>query len=134
MIYFVWEYNKQFAKAGVILTVIKKEDILKVIGSKIKEAREDKGYTQEFVAEKIDKSVDTYRGIENGRSVGSLPTLLNICNLLDITLDEIFYELLDKKEVILDKKLYDEFQKLNMDEKELVEGMLKHMNAKKNKW
>ncbi len=115
------------------MTVIKKEDILKVIGSKIKEAREDKGYTQEFVAEKIDKSVDTYRGIENGRSVGSLPTLLNICNLLDITLDEIFYELLDKKEVILDKKLYDEFQKLNMDEKELVEGMLKHMNAKKNK-
>ena len=118
---------------GVILTVIKKDDILKVIGKKIKEAREDKGYTQEFVSEKIDKSVDTFRGIENGRSVGSLPTLINICNLLDITLDEIFYDLLYKKETILDKKLYEDFQKLNLDEKELVEDMIKHMNSKKDK-
>lgn len=122
-----------FAKAGVILTVIKKDDILKVIGNKIQEARKNKGYTQEYVAEKIDKSVDTFRGIENGRSVGSVSTLLNICNLLDITFDEIFYDLLNKKEVILDKKLYEDFQKLNLDEKELVEDMIKHMIAKKNK-
>lgn len=115
------------------MTVIKKDDILKVIGNKIQEARKNKGYTQEYVAEKIDKSVDTFRGIENGRSVGSVSTLLNICNLLDITFDEIFYDLLNKKEVILDKKLYEDFQKLNLDEKELVEDMIKHMIAKKNK-
>lgn len=115
------------------MTVIKKDDILKVIGNKIQEARKNKGYTQEYVAKKIDKSVDTFRGIENGRSVGSVSTLLNICNLLDITFDEIFYDLLNKKEVILDKKLYEDFQKLNLDEKELVEDMIKHMIAKKNK-
>ena len=54
------------------MSVIENKDILKVIGKKIQEARKDKGYTQEYVAEKIDKSVDTFRGIENGRSVGSL--------------------------------------------------------------
>ncbi len=122
-----------FAKAGVILAIIKNDDILKVIGSKIQKARKNKGYTQEYVAEVIDKSTDTYRGIENGRSVGSVPTLLNICNLLDITLDEIFYDLLNKKENILDKKLYEDFQKLNIDEKELIENMIEHMIAKKNK-
>lgn len=45
------------------MTVIENKDILKVIGKKIQEARKEKGYTQEYVAEKIDKSVDTFRGI-----------------------------------------------------------------------
>ena len=48
-------------------------------------------------------------------------------------MDDIFCDLLFKKEVILDRKLYEDFQKLNLDEKELVEDMIKHMIAKKNK-
>lgn len=115
------------------MSVIENVDILKIIGKPIKQAREKKGYTQEYVSEKIDKSTDTFRGIENGRTVGSLATLINICNLLDITLDEIFYDLLSKKEVILDKKLYEDFKKLTTDEKELIECIMKHMIEKKNK-
>ena len=84
-------------KVGGIVTVIKKDNILKVIGNKIQQARKKIGYTQEYVAEKVDKSVDTYRGIENGRSIGSVETLINICNVLEITLDYIFTDLLDKK-------------------------------------
>ena len=86
--------------------VIKNKDILKVIGTRIQNARNDKGYTQEYVAEKIDKSVDILRSIENGRSVGSVETLLNLCNILGITLDYVFSDLLDKKGEILDNKLY----------------------------
>ena len=118
---------------GVKVTVLKNDDILKVIGSKIQNARREKGYTQDFVAEKIDKSIDIYRSIENGRSVGSVATLLNICNVLEITMDEIFYELLDKKEVILDNKLYENFQNLDMRDKELVNVMITQMKKKKNK-
>ena len=114
------------------MTVIKKDDILKVIGSKIQQARKDIGYTQEYVAEKVDKSVDTYRGIENGRSVGSLESLLNICNVLGITLDYICTDLLDKKGEILDNKLYDDFQGLNLEQKELINVMVEYMK-KKNK-
>ena len=112
------------------MTVIKNDDIIKVIGKKIQEARRDKGYTQDYVAEKIDKSIDIYRSIENGRSVGSVATLLNICNVLDITMDEIFYELLNKKEVILNNKLYKNFQELNMENKELINVMLNYMRNK----
>ena len=54
---------------------------------------------------KIDKSVDILRSIENGRSIGSVETLLNICNVLDITLDYMFYDLLNKKSEILDNKM-----------------------------
>lgn len=113
------------------MTVIENKDILKVIGTKIQEARKEKGYTQEYVAEKIDKSVDTFRGIENGRSVGSLESLLNICNVLEITLDYIFGDLLDKKGEILDNKLYEDLQKLELRDKELINVMIEHM--KKNK-
>lgn len=118
-------------KVGIILAVIKNKDILKVIGNKIQEARKEKGYTQEYVAEKIDKSIDTFRGIENGRSVGSLETLLNTCNVLEITLDYIFADLLDRKGEILDNKLYEDFKKLDIKQKELLNVIVEYM--KKNK-
>lgn len=113
------------------MTVIKKKDILKVIGTKLQQARRDKGYTQEYVAEQIDKSVDILRSIENGRSVGSVETLLNICNVLEITLDYIFADLLNKKGEILDNKLYKDFQELDLKEKGLINTMVEYM--KKNK-
>ena len=109
------------------MAIIKQKDILKVIGGKIQEARKEKGYTQEFVAEKIDKSVDILRSIENGRSVGSVETLINICNTLEITSDYIFTDLLDKKGEILDNKLYNDFQKLSIEQKELINTMIEHM-------
>lgn len=114
------------------MTVLKKEDILKIIGNKIQDARKNKNYTQEYVAEEIDKSVDILRSIENGRSIGSVETLLNICNVLEITMDDIFYELLDKKDVILDKKLYESFQGLSMKEKELIDMLINHLKTEKD--
>lgn len=114
----------------ITLAVIKNEDILKVIGIKVQNARKSKNYTQEYVAEEIQKSVDILRNIENGRSVGSVSTLLNICNVLGITLDYIFYDLLDKKSEILDKKLYEDFQELDLDQKILVRVIIENMNKK----
>jgi len=111
----------------VSLLTIKNRDILKVIGRKIKEARNNKNYTQEYVAEKIDKSPDIVRNIENGRSVGSVETLLNMCNLLDITMDDIFYELLQNKNEILDEKIYKNFQDLTLKEKELINMLIKYL-------
>ena len=110
--------------------VIKNKDILKEIGSRIQNARNDKGYTQEYVAEKIDKSVDILRSIENGRSVGSVETLLNLCNILGITLDYVFSDLLDKKGEILDNKLYEDFQELTLEQKELLNVIIEHMKKK----
>ncbi len=112
------------------MSVLKNEDILKIIGDKIQKARKEKGYTQEYVSEKIEKSIDIYRSIENGRSVGSVATLLNICNVLEITMNDIFYELLDKKNVILDKKLYQNFQELDIKDKGLINVIMDYINNK----
>lgn len=115
------------------MTVIKNKDILKVIGTKIQKARKDKNYTQEYVAEEIDKSVDTLRGIENGRCVGSVETLINLCNVLDITLDYIFYDLLEQKNGILDRELYKSFENLSLEDKEIVNTLIEKMNNKNGK-
>ena len=118
-------------KVGIKVSVLRNDDILKVIGNKIQTARSNKGYTQEYVAEKIDKSIDIYRSIENGRSVGSVATLLNICNVLEITMDDVFYDLLDKKNTILDNNLYSNFQELDMYNKELVNVVVNYIKSKK---
>ncbi len=113
----------------MIFLAIKNKDILKVIGTRIKEARNNKNFTQEYVAEKIDKSPDIIRNIENGRSVGSVETLLNICNLLDITLDDVFYELLENKNSILDEKIYKNFQDLSLKEKEMINMLISYLKS-----
>lgn len=106
------------------MSSIKNKDILKCIGTKIQEARKNKNYTQEYVAEEADKSIDTIRGIENGRIVGSIETLINICNVLDVTLDYIFYDLLKNKNKILDKELYKSFQNLSLEDKKIVKSLI----------
>lgn len=111
--------------------LIKSENVLKSMGRKIKQARKNKKYTQDFVAEKIEVSTDLLRNIENGRNIGSIPTLLNVCNVLEITPNELFYELLVNKEKVLDDKLYKEFQELTLKEKELIQTLIIHI--KKNR-
>lgn len=51
--------------------------------------------------------------------------------MLEITLDYVFGDLLNKKGEILDNKLYENFQKLELRDKELINVMIEHM--KKNK-
>ena len=118
------------------MLVINKHD-LKIFGQKIKNARnnkraeDEKEYTQEKVSEKVGLSSDQYRNIENGRSLGSVRGLINICNLLDIAPNDLFYEFLDNKGEVLDKQLYSEFQGLTLKEKEMIRMLMVHI--KKNR-
>jgi len=48
----------------------------------IRSQREKLGFTQESLAEKLDVSVETIKGIETGRQFASLPVLIRICRVL----------------------------------------------------
>ena len=85
--------------------LITSEDVLRTIGDKIKQARTQQKYTQEYVSENINISTDLLRNIENGRNIGSIPTLLNICNFLKVSPNYLFSELLTFKEDTLDSNL-----------------------------
>ena len=50
---------------------------------KIREAREHKGYTQQFMADNLDMSKNSYSLIELGKTKIYLEVLFKICALLD---------------------------------------------------
>lgn len=60
------------------------------IGSKLQNARLAKGYTQEEVAEKLDCSSRYIGQLETDRSQGSIDLIIELCNLYNITLDDLY--------------------------------------------
>lgn len=118
-------------KVGVFAMLILNTDVLNILGKKIKKARKSLKYTQEYVAENIDISIDLLRNIENGRNIGSVPTLLNLCNFLKISPNTLFSELLNINEFsndTLDTILIKQFQKLSKKDKETLKNIIIHID------
>lgn len=78
-----------------------------VIGKRIRELRKEKKWTQEYLAEKAGIEPSNLSHIERAATKLSLPTLVNIANALDATLDEIVYDNLAKNTHV-SAKLIDE--------------------------
>ena len=114
--------------------LITSEDILNIIGSKIKQVRLSKKYTQDYVSENINISIDLLRNIENGRNIGSLPTLLNLCNFLEISPNYLFKELLTFKEDTLDSNLITYINALSQKDKEILKDIIIHIDKNYGKF
>ena len=70
------------------------------------------------------------RNIENSRNIGSLPTLLNLCNALDITPNFLFEELLSNPENNYDNTLFTLFNKISSDDKEILKQIIIYLDKK----
>lgn len=60
------------------------------IGSILQNARIAKGLTQEEVAEKVDCSSRYIGQLETNRTLGSIDLIIELCNLYDITLNDLY--------------------------------------------
>ena len=103
-------------------------DVLQVLGSRLKKARTEKKLTQDFVAENVNISTDLLRNIENGRNIGSIPTLLNLCNFLEITPDTLFEPLLTTEKSTLDTTLTKYIQSISKEDKEILKKIIIHID------
>ncbi len=66
------------------------------LGKRIRELRISRKYTQEYVAEVIGIKPENYSRIENGFSYPKPENLMKICNILNISISELFkFEHLD---------------------------------------
>ena len=108
--------------------LIKNTDILEILGPNLKKVRTTKGYTQEFVAESVNISTDLLRNIENGRNIGSLPTLLNLCNFLEITPNYLFLDLLNENSSSLDEALKAQISNISPQSKEAIKQIIIHID------
>lgn len=59
--------------------------------TRIRAAREAKGYTREKFAEKLDVSVSYLAELERGRTGISVKLLMKVCNLLGLSADYILF-------------------------------------------
>ena len=108
--------------------LITSNDVLEVLGKNLKVARKNKKLTQEFVAEKVNISADLLRNIENGRNIGSIPTLLNLCNFLEITPDDLFSPLLTTEKETLDTTLIRHLSSISKEDKETLKQIIIHID------
>ena len=65
-------------------------NIKKQLGAKIKRIRQNRGYTQEQLAEKVNIATRTLCGIENGENFVTAETLEKVFEVLDVTSTELF--------------------------------------------
>ncbi|MDL2301082.1 helix-turn-helix transcriptional regulator [Lachnospiraceae bacterium OttesenSCG-928-D06] len=74
----------------------------------LQRAAKNKGITQENLAEEIHKNRNTVAGMFTAQRFTSIPTLISICDVLDITPDYLLSHYLTNKTVISE----DEYHKI----------------------
>lgn len=105
---------------------MKKEDVNKIIGDKLKQYRIKSGYTQEQVSEKIGLAPKYISQIERGLSSGTITTLIKFCNFYNITTDAILYPLLDSYIKKSDKQYNKDFKKLSERDQKAIETLIEY--------
>ena len=73
------------------------------IGEKIKKYRKAKGYSQEYLAEKVKISVTHMSHIETGNTKLSLPVLVALSEVLDVQTDDILREDVGGREIAINE-------------------------------
>lgn len=66
------------------------KETLRLLGLRVQLFRKQKHITQEEMAGRINKSKDTVSNIERGLAFARIETLIDICNILEIELKDLF--------------------------------------------
>ncbi len=95
--------------------------------------RKAKGYTQEDVAEKLNLGCRYISDLERGKTIGSIPTFVKLCNFYEVTPT---YILQDYLKINDDLKITPDligFYSLSSRDKEIIIDLIQSMNSKKEK-
>ena len=93
---------------------------LKVVGQRIKEAREAKNLTQEELAALVDLSSTHVSVIERGLKVTKLDTFVAIANALDVSADELLVDVVAHSVTGVSNRLSDKISSLPMKEQKKI--------------
>lgn len=68
----------------------------KALGERIQQRRQQHGFSQQYVSEKLNLSTSFYSRVERGEKVASLETLIRIANFFGFSLDFLLQDSLQK--------------------------------------
>lgn len=100
------------------------------IGKNLQQIRKSNGYTQEKLAEEIEVSARYVSDVEQDRAKPSYEVLIRICNLFEVSLDQIFSEYLKIKENKSLEYSIAGYEQLNEEDKETIEHLITYFNKK----
>lgn len=96
-----------------------------VIGTRIKQARLAKNFTQEDLAEKIDISVAFLSRVERGNSKINLKRLNQICNVLDISEGYLLNGVASEQTNYLEKEFAELLKKCSPEKQKMIYNVAK---------
>lgn len=94
------------------------------IGQRIREVRMQRGLTQEGLADAVDLSVTYISNIENVHTKVSLPTLVTIAQVLNVSVDYLLYDNLPVVQESCDAKCKQLLDRCSEKKKELALKLL----------
>lgn len=68
----------------------RQEEIVRVVGERLRGARRSRGWAMRVVAEKVGKSVSLISQVERAEAAPSLPTVAKICGALGVRMSDVF--------------------------------------------
>ena len=92
----------------------------KFIGQRIKEVRNEKHLTQEYLAKVTDVNVSHISNVETNKVRVSLTLLVGICNALDVSLDYLLENEYHNPTSILEKELINIMKDLPKEKQETL--------------
>lgn len=104
-----------------------KSTILQQVGNNIKSIRTAQGLTQEQMAEKLNHSVNFVSLIELGKSGMSVPTIIEICNVLDVDTNSIFKGLIPYKQKEKDRYIIENISAFNDKDKNIIMDLMQYI-------
>ena len=78
------------------------------MGSKLAQARRKNNLTQEQLADLMNCNFKTVGNLENDRTVPDLKQIINLCDVLNISMDELFADVLHKTDGFVEPSENDE--------------------------
>ena len=90
------------------------------LGDNIRKIRQERKYTQEYLANKVGVNTSHISNIENHRTNISLPTLVSVCNALETTVDYMIRHEYSDPASSMDHIILEELRTCDMDTKERI--------------
>lgn len=91
-----------------------------VIGRRIREVRNDKKLTQEYLADKTNVNVSHISNIETNKVKVSLTLLVGICNALDVTIDYLLENEYHNPTSAIEKELVNTIKDMDKEKQEIL--------------
>lgn len=97
----------------------------KAIGTRIKVARIRKGITQGAIAKLAGLSTPHISNIETGNTKLGLPTIIHLANVLDVSVDELLCDNIQRSEAIYSNELAELLMDCSVDELHIIAEIVK---------